>query len=74
MNANMYIRVLLNHIIPPVCRLIQESYIFQHDNDSKRTTKKVKNIFPVRISDFWTGQAKALILTILKIFSTNWKF
>ena len=35
MNANMYIRILSDHMIPSSTRLIQGDFIFQHDNDPK---------------------------------------
>lgn len=42
MNANMYIRMLSQHMIPSSARLFKDDYIFQHDNDPKHTAKKVK--------------------------------
>jgi len=41
MNADMYIDILRDQMLPSVRQLKQRRYVFQHDNDPKHTAKKV---------------------------------
>ncbi len=42
MNASMYIRIISGHILLSSRGLFCGKFIFQHDNDPKHTTVKVK--------------------------------
>ena len=62
MNANVYIRILSEHMIPSSRRLFRGNFILQHDNDPKHTAKKVKDYLSsknIEILD-WPSQSADL--------------
>lgn len=53
------LKILENDEVPTVWAIIEEGFVYLHDNDPKQPTKLVKNCF----YHYWSGRHKALITT-----------
>ena len=74
MNAEMYVDILKQCLIPFCQQVYPNGHRFMQDNDPKHTSRCAKKFFEDNNINWWRTPPRALMLILFRIFGTNSRY